>query len=65
MRLTDNTHLRNPGHAAERKTVELADVGVALRAAAMEAGHLPALRETFAVLGRRAPDVWRSLGLED
>jgi hypothetical protein len=59
-----NTHQRKSGHTAERKTVELMDVGVALRAAAMEAGQLPALRETFAVLERRAPEVWRSLGLE-
>ena len=37
----NNTHQANSGHAAERKTVELADVGVALLAAAMEACASP------------------------
>jgi hypothetical protein len=58
-----NTQTRNTGHV-ERKSVDLAEAGVALRAAAMEAGHLPALNATFAVLQRRAPEIWKSLGLQ-
>ena len=58
-----NTQTRNTTHT-ERKGVDLAEAGIALRAAAMEAGQLPALNETFAVLQRRAPEIWKSLGLQ-
>lgn len=58
-----NTQIRSTGHA-ERKSVDLAEAGVALRAAAMEAGQLQALNATFAVLQRRAPEIWKSLGLQ-
>jgi Histidine kinase-, DNA gyrase B-, and HSP90-like ATPase len=58
-----NTQTRNTTHA-ERKGVDLAEAGVALRAAAMEAGQLSALNETFAVLERRAPEIWKSLCLQ-
>jgi Histidine kinase-, DNA gyrase B-, and HSP90-like ATPase len=57
-----NTRLRNPGHNTDRRTVDLADVGVALRAAAMEAGQLSALKDTLEILERRAPEIWKSLG---
>jgi Histidine kinase-, DNA gyrase B-, and HSP90-like ATPase len=58
-----NTRLHKPDNTSERRTTDLAEVGVALRAAALEAGQLPALKETLAVLAHRAPDVWNSLGL--
>jgi Histidine kinase-, DNA gyrase B-, and HSP90-like ATPase len=58
-----NTQTRNSSRV-ERKGVDLAEAGVALRAAAMEAGQLPALDETFAILRRRAPEIWKSLGLQ-
>jgi Histidine kinase-, DNA gyrase B-, and HSP90-like ATPase len=57
------TQTRSNTHV-ERKGVDLAEAGVALRAAAMEAGQLSALNETFAVLERRAPEIWKSLGLQ-
>ena len=51
-----NTQNRNTSHA-DRKSVDLAEAGVALRAAAMEADQLTALKETLAVLERRAPEI--------
>jgi hypothetical protein len=48
----------------ERRSGDLGDVGVALRAAALEAGQLGALAETFDVLKRRSPDLWKTLGLD-
>jgi hypothetical protein len=55
---------RLPSPPRERKAFEYAEVGFALRAAALEAGQLAALTETLDILRRRAPEVWQALGLD-
>jgi len=55
---------RVPSPARDRRAFEYAEVGFALRAAALEAGHLAALTETLDVLRKRAPEMWQALGLE-
>ncbi|MEV0802472.1 ATP-binding protein [Kribbella sp. NPDC050281] len=49
--------------APDRRQIDLGDVGISLRAAAMEAGQLGPLTQAFEVLQRRNPDLWRALGL--
>lgn len=43
-------------------TVDLSDVGLAIRSAALEAGHLSAIAEVEAILRRRSPNLSRALG---
>ncbi len=49
----------------DRRPAEFTDVGVALQAAALEAGQFPALTETFRILKERSPEVWKALGLNN
>ena len=46
-----------------RSGVQHREVGVALRAAALEAGHLPQLEATLDVLRERSPELWSLLGM--
>jgi hypothetical protein len=55
---------RQPSSTRDRRVFEYAEVGVALRAAALEAGQLAALPQAFAVLRQRAPELWQALGLD-
>lgn len=55
---------KSSSRSAERKHVDLQDVGVALRAAALEAGRLDALGDVFNTLKKRQPDTWKALGLD-
>jgi len=63
-RRTSSKSAASAPRGRERHTGDLGDVGVALRAAALEAGQMGALAETFEVLRRRSPELWRTLGLE-
>jgi anti-sigma regulatory factor (Ser/Thr protein kinase) len=47
-----------------RGPVDYRDIGVALRAAALEADQLAALTAALEVLKLRAPEVWQGLGLD-
>jgi hypothetical protein len=49
----------------DRRSAEFVDVGVALRAAALEAGQFGALTETFNILKQRSPELWKALGLDN
>jgi len=55
---------RSPVPASDRRHVDLRDVGVSLRAAAMEAGQIGAFMEALSVLKERNPDLWKALGLD-
>lgn len=52
-----------PNSGLSKKQVDLSDVGLALRAAALEAGHLAALTDLARVMGNRSPELTRALGL--
>jgi hypothetical protein len=52
------------GPSSKVRNADLRDVGLALRAAALEAGQLPALTSVFDVLRIRQPELLKALGLE-
>jgi hypothetical protein len=59
-----SSRVRASPPGSDRRQVDLRDVGVSLRAAAMEAGHIGALMEAMNVLRERNPELWKALGLD-
>lgn len=52
------------GGRGSRSSLDLSDIGIALKAAALEAGQVTAIREVAKVLQVRSPDLCRALGFD-
>jgi hypothetical protein len=55
-------HAQPPVSDRKNISLDLTDVGLAIRSAALEAGQLPAISQIEAILHARSPDVSRALG---